>query len=187
MTTLSNLEILTRSQIQLLHGTKSVRNTNYIMKSLRPYTNFIRLNEYAYYLNKHGREIVGSDRKFRADGQLTHKIMRNDAYIYFKPTRWITEQEITIKDISVRPDAYFYAGDSYYFLEVDNLQRWSHNVKKLEEYKKLKDTGIFQRKIGVFPTIVWVIKLESRKPKLIGLSEELGLQAEVYYHDEVKI
>lgn len=181
---LSTLEILTRSQIQALHDTKSVRNTNFIMQSLKPYTNSIRIKENAYYLNKKGAELVGAKRLFRANEQIHHKLMRNDAFIYFKPDGWVSEREFK-RPVSITPDAYFYRNSKYYFLEIDNVQKWYNNVKKMDKYKQLKDSGIFQKQIGYFPTIVWVVKFEVRKHRLAQLARELNLSCDIFLHNEI--
>src|SRR5690625_1661914 len=94
LTTLSRLEILTRSQLQSLFDLKGDRNARYTMQSLRKFTNKIFVGENAYYLNKRGIELVGADKKYRHSDQLMHKLMRNDAYIFYKPTEWFTEQAI---------------------------------------------------------------------------------------------
>ena len=138
LTTLSVLEILTRSQIQSLFNIPGVRNANHVMQSLSEYTRSIFVGENAYYLNKRGMALVGAQRQFRYSDQLTHKLMRNDAYIYFKPSKWITEQAIEVRNINVVPDAFFFSGSSYKFLEVDREQRWNVNVKKFEDYSELK-------------------------------------------------
>jgi len=179
---------MTRSQIQILHDTKSTRNTNFIMQSLKPYTNSIRLKENAYYLNKKGVALVGAKKQFKANNQVQHKLMRNDAYIYFKPTKWFSEQEIKVgKKLFIRPDAFFYSGSSYKFLEVDNVQKWHENVNKMNLYKDIKNTGAFQMKYGKFPILVWVVKYEVREEKMKKLASELGLFCEVYSHEEIKL
>lgn len=184
--TLSNLEILTRSQIMDLHDTKSVRNTNLIMQSLKPYIKSMRLDENAYFLNKAGAELVGAKKQFRYSEQAMHKIMRNDAYIYFKPSEWNIEQEIKVGKLTIIPDAYFYSGSSHKFLEVDNVQKMNVNIKKLENYKLLKDAGAFQKKYNYFPCVVWVVKFESRKKKIKELAKKMDLFVEIYCHDEIK-
>jgi len=178
---------MTRSQIQVVHNTKSTRNTNFIMKSLKPYTGSIRLRENAYYLNKKGAALVGAKKHFKLNNQVQHKLMRNDAYIYYNPTKWWPEQEIKIgKQIKIWPDAFFYSGSSYKFLEVDNIQDWNKNVKKMELYKKIKDTRAFQEHYGYFPSVVWVVKFKTRKAKLKTLAKKLDLHCEIYLHDEIK-
>lgn len=187
LTTLSDLEILTRSQLQSLFNLGGIRNANYVMKSLREYTRFIFVGENAYYLNKRGMAITGARKHFRYNSQVTHKIMRNDAYIYFKPTDWITEQEIDVRGIKVVPDAFFFSGSSHKFLEIDNEQRWINNVKKFEEYSELKKTGAFQRKYGRFPSLIWIVKYESRIARLKELAKKYDLFCEIYSHKEVRI
>lgn len=184
---LSNLEVLSRDQIMVMHDTKSVRNTNFIMNDLKPYVNSVRVDGNVYYLNKKGVALVGAKKQFKFNDQVIHKLMRNDSYIYFNPTQWVAEQEIAVGKIVVQPDAYFYSGSSYKFLEVDNTQKWQVNVKKMESYKKLKDTGAFQQKNGKFPTLIWVIKFDSRKDKLKELAKKMGVFCEIYHHDEIKL
>src|SRR5699024_9239741 len=182
---LSNLEILTRGQIQALHDTKGTRNTNYIMQRLNSYTLSLRLkNGYAYYLNKKGRELTGTKRQYRPNDQLNHKLMLNDAYIYFKPTKWYPEREF-LKPVKIIPDAFFYSSSSYKFLEVYNTQKMNVNKTKFESYKRAKDTSAFQNKYGYFPSLIWVTKFESRKGKLKELARKNNLFCEVYLHDEV--
>lgn len=184
LTTLSNLEIMNRSQIQALHDTKGVRNTNVILKKLAPYLNSIRIKENAYYLNKKGAALVDG-KEFRFSDQVTHKLMRNDAYVYFKPTEWKPEREF-IKPVAITPDAYFFSGSTYKFLEVDNTQKWKVNVGKMEKYKRLKESRVFQRQYNYFPPIIWIVKFETRKKKLKELAKEMDLHCEIYMHEEIK-
>lgn len=186
LNSLSKLEILTRSQIRALHDTKSVRNTNFILSSLADYLSHVRLHENAYYLNRKGQELTGTQKPFKLSNQLEHKIMRNEAYVYFRPTTWVTEKEFKIGSLSVIPDAFFYSGSSYKFLEVDNTQRWNVNVEKMETYKKIKATNAFQVQYGKFPVLVWVVKFKSRKEKLLELAKKHNLHIDVYLYDEIK-
>lgn len=184
---LSNLEILSRSQIQQLCDTKSTRNTNYLLTSLASYLNCRRLNENVYCLNKKGVDFIGSKRKPKLDSQIHHKLMRSDAYIYFKPTKWHMEREVIVGDLAITPDALYYSGSSWKFLEVDNTQKMVVNKNKMKTYQKIKKTQAFQKKYGYFPPVIWVTKYEIRKKKLKNLAKELNLFCEVYYQDEIKL
>lgn len=184
---ISRLEILTRSQIQSIFDIRGTRNANRIMKSLNQYVGNVFVGQNAYFLNKRGLELLGTNNQYRHSNQITHKLMRNDAYIYFKPTEWWPEQEVEVGKVKVNPDAFLYSGSSYKFLEVDNMQRWYINKQKFENYKRLHRTGAFQKKYGKFPTLLWVVKYESRKPKLKELAEEYDLFCEVYTNEEVII
>ena len=136
-------------------------------------------------MNKKGAEIVGAKKTYKYSDQITHKLIRNDAYIYFKPTIWLTEKEIEVRGVKVIPDAFFRDNYGYKFLEIDNEQRWLNNVKKFEEYSALKKTNAFQRKYGRFPTLVWVVKYKSRMKRLEELAEKFDLKCEIYHHKEV--
>lgn len=165
---------------------KGIRNANRIMASLRNYVDSVYVGENAYFLNKRGVELVGADYQYRHSDQVTHKIMRSDAYIYFKPTEWYPEREF-IKPVNIQPDAFFYSGSSYKFLEVDNTQKWTVNKRKFNDYKRLKESGAFQRKYGKFPPLIWVVKMHSRKERLLSLAKEYGISCEVYLHEEVML
>jgi len=179
---LSSLEILTRTQIQRLHDTKSIRNTNYVMQSLNRYIDHIRLQENAYFLNKRGRTLLGVTRQFKYNSHIHHKLMRNDAYVYFRPQKWKNEQEVSIGSVTITPDAYFKT-DRFSFLEVDNTQKWHVNEKKIENYQKFYDTGAFQRELGYFPELVWVVKNESRVSKL---KHRLGIPHRVIWYNHLR-
>lgn len=118
------------------------------------------------------------------NNQIQHRIMRNDAYIYFNPTGWISERKFE-KPVAITADAYFKYNDKYHFLEVDHTQGWHKNVDKLERYKQFKECGVFQKQLGYFPVIVWVMKYDSRKEKLLELAREMKLQCKVFLHDEI--
>lgn len=184
LTSLSELEILTRTQIQVLHDTKGLRNTNYIMRSLKDYTNTVRLNENAYYLNKKGAALFEGNKQVKLNDQLTHKLMRNDAYIYFNPEGWASEREFK-KPVAITSDAYFVVKGRYYFLEVDNVQKWHVNVGKLEKYQALQQSGIFRKELGYFPTLIWVVKHVSRKERLAKVAREKKLICDIYLHEEI--
>src|SRR5690606_8940321 len=120
------------------------------------------------------------------NNQIQHKLMRNDAYIYFKPSKWFPEQEIKVGNLLIKPDAFLYSGSSYKFLEVDNVQTWKTNIEKMNLYKDIKNTGAFQSRYCKFPTIVWVVKYEVRKDKIKKLAKDLDLFCEVFLHDEIR-
>lgn len=187
LNSISKLEILTRSQIQKLHNTKSVRNTNYVVNKLGPYLSSIRLHENAYYLNKRGMELVGMDKQFKYSSQINHKLLRNDAYIHFEPKEWFPEAEFKIGELTIKPDAFFKTRDKkYHFLEIDNLQKWHVNVRKLENYAKIKQSGAFQRKYGHFPLVIFVTTFPGRKERFLKLANTLDLTIQVYMEEEVK-
>jgi hypothetical protein len=97
--TLDKLGCLKRSQLQMILGISDVRMMNRILYRMRKYLNHVYLDEYAYYLNKKGREAVGPDKEFRKNSQIEHYLMRNDVYIFYHyPKDWQVECPVTWKE-----------------------------------------------------------------------------------------
>jgi hypothetical protein len=182
---LSKLGMLNRNQIQKLCVTGGKRNTNYILDSLKPYIEFLE-SRYGriYKLSQKGSNLMESP--YLKWGNVEHRLLRNDVYIHYRPTKWETETEYSVGDITIIPDAFFLSGITYKFLEVDRTQRWYINRKKLVTYSNLKQTKAYQKKYGHFPTLVWVVEIESRKPKIKTLCNELNLHCEVYTKGELQ-
>ncbi|PEI87275.1 hypothetical protein CN679_22635 [Bacillus pseudomycoides] len=59
---LKKLGFLSRKQIQVLHDLGGDRNASRVMKDLEEYVSSFRDSEKVYYLNKEGRERIGSNR-----------------------------------------------------------------------------------------------------------------------------
>lgn len=104
--------------------------------------------------------------------------MRNDIYIHFdKPKLWSNENVIEAQGIKVIPDALFSVKGVQYFLEVDRLQKMNTNLEKLKQYKRFKDTGLWQkRNMGKFPIILFYTTKDSRKYQLQESNPGLDLQ-----------
>jgi hypothetical protein len=67
---------------------------------------------------------------------------------------------------------------------VDHLQHMAKNREKIERYKKLYQTGVFQQKMKYFPRLVWVTLTESRKKQLLEWCN--GLDVVVHVWNEIK-
>lgn len=146
--------------------------------------------ENVYYLNKIGRERVNSEVARQKSNQVNHFLMRNDAYIYYKAQDWKTEVLLKVDkrdgetvggNIS---DAYFLHNFKRHILEVDHLQHMHKNKEKIEKYKSLKETGVFQQNLKYFPTLVWVTLTDSRKKQLLQWCD--GLETVVHLWDDIK-
>lgn len=137
---------------------------------MKPYLNSFRDFENIYYLNKAGRELVGSPKVITKTVQYKHTLMRNDVYIHFDcPKMWINEHKIPLDSKrSIVTDALFQIGGDQYFLEVDNLQKMKVNFQKLHLYKELYDMGKWQHSNqGRFPVILFYTNTISRKSQLL--------------------
>ncbi|GIP40770.1 hypothetical protein J31TS4_40500 [Paenibacillus sp. J31TS4] len=141
------------------------------------YLSSFRLEETVYYLNARGRKEVGSSVARRRTIHVPHTLMRNEVFIRYRPDYWRPEFPIKWADKCVIPDAVFRMNGNYVFLECDHTQSMAQNERKIASYRELRDTGIFQRKYGAFPLIMYVTVSEYRLKLLRALLD--GLHAEV--------
>lgn len=167
----------TRSQLQKIHNLGSNRNANRILANLSRYVNHFRDVENIYYLNKVGRDLVGSKKAVTKSLQFQHTIMRGDMYIHFKqPKRWTNEYEIKAEP-KIVCDAVFETGGYQYFLEVDRMQKMSTNIEKLKSYFRFKLTNKWQlSNSGNFPILLFYTATDSRKAQLQEMNPGLQLQ-----------
>lgn len=136
---------------------------------MKEYLNHFRDGENIYYLNKKGREITGARKELSKAHQYEHILMRNDIYIHFRcPVHWRHEFPIVFDDVKFVADAVFQVGNQQYFLEVDRLQKMNSNFHKLKQYKRFKDSGLWQKKNeGRFPSVLFYTVTDSRKAQLL--------------------
>lgn len=156
---------------------------------MEDYLNCFRAEENIYYLNKAGRERVGSTNIRSKTPQYRHYLMRNDLYIYLnKPEVWEPEYTIEVEGIKIIPDVMYTKfvlnDERYFFAEIDNEQILSNNLNKLRKYKALKETKVYQESMGYFPVLVWVVKTEHRKKELLKYGE--GLKQEILLWSDIR-
>lgn len=157
---------------------------------MEDYLAHVRYDEKIYYLNKNGRERVGSNiiRKKINKTDISHYIMRNDFYIHRQPNQWRTEQSVSVGNVKVIPDVIFtqtvLEKERYFFLEIDNTQKMINNRNKIDRYRKIKAGEGFQNQFGYFPTLVWVTRSEGRKKELQRLCKDM--KVEVFLWEEIR-
>lgn len=185
---LKKLDYLSRSQLQRLHDLSGDRNARKVLDNMKQFIACFRgeNRENIYHLNKTGRERVGSEVIRQKTNQAGHYLMRADAYIHYAGNEdWRNELKFSVSDVvTVIPDAYFRFNQKRQFLEIDHLQHMNKNREKIERYKKLRDTGVLQKKIGYYPRLIWVTLTESRKEQLTEWC--VGLDCVVHVWDEIK-
>lgn len=150
--------------------------------------NVKRLTENVYYLNKKGREMIGSDQKvLNANMQINHILMRNELYIFMQPADWQIEEAIKDSEgnILIKPDALFLF-DKWMFVEIDNTQKMIVNKKKIERYAQIKNSNIMHKSLGYFPQLVFLTKSDKRKERLVKMCREQNVRHIVYTVDDVK-
>lgn len=173
--TLKNLDLATRSQLQAIHRLGSNRNASRVLKNMEQYLNHFQDREMVYYLNKKGRELVGSTKIINKTLQFHHTLMRNDIYIHYNcPKQWRNEYTIVYPPHKIIADAVFRADGKDYFLEVDHLQKMGANKEKINLYKGFKESQLWQnRNNGMFPTLLYYTSSESRRNPLLELGNGL--------------
>lgn len=183
---LKKLDFLNRDQLRKIHRLGKVRNTNRILRDLSPYLSSFR-EEYStvYYLNKEGREYVGSTKIRKKHQFVNHIILRNDFYIYMGyPHDWTNEAMVSDSKNSVICDAWFKKNGLYHMLEVDLTQKMQENRDKVNHYKSLFNSGEVANHFGYFPKLLWVTSTELRRKQLTELCK--GIPCSIFTADEIK-
>lgn len=184
---LKKFDYLSRSQIQRLHNLGGERNARRIVSNLKPFVTSFRDDKgrNIFCLNKAGRDRVDCQIARHKTIQAGHYLMRNDVYIHYRPEDWKSEVKFSVEEVvTLIPDAYYRHNQRRHFLEVDHLQHMNKNREKIEKYKKLYETGVFQQKLKYFPRLVWVTLTESRKKQLSEWCN--GLDVVLHLWDEIK-
>ncbi|WP_339227852.1 replication-relaxation family protein [Oceanobacillus sp. FSL K6-2867] len=202
--TIDKLKMTTIRQLRQIHQLGGYRNSARIIEQLEPYLNVCRGREKVIYLNKAGRELIGSTKEIKKTPIMEHTLLGNDAYIYLgKPLNWQTEYVIECekkqKELSgivfnfnnkpaaitkrkIIADAVFIKQGYAHIVEIDNTRTMQDNLKKINQYKEL-----WQQVKGHFeltPMLYFFTTTDVRKKKL---SEALkSVNHKVYTFDEIK-
>lgn len=194
MMTIDKLAVVKIKHLQKIHDLKSYRNACRVVKQLKPYINeFFHNREKVIYLNKAGREFIGSTREVKKSMLINHQLLRNDVYLHFKcPLDWkmefATEIELAtiptlemkikgLKPVSKKKiisDAAFIRNGYLHFIEIDNTRDMSDNKKKIERYEEV----IPMIKDNV-PVLLFFTTTEDRKKKLETWCKGRGFRYQV--------
>ena len=157
LTTIDRLGAVKIKHLLAIHNDlRSYRNACRVVRELEPFTNQIFYDrEKVIYLNKEGRQLIGSTKEVKKSPVLEHTLLRNEVYLYFGcPIDWRTEHTIEkpqerysslqikvegvkLKQKKVVADAVFTRNADTYLIEVDNTRNMSDNRKKIELYKEV--------------------------------------------------
>lgn len=186
---------------------KNYRYACYVISKFKHYLNTTYFQkEKVFYLNKEGRNLIGSDNEITKASQIEHNLLRNESYIHFDfPLDWQLEKSLSYKldkpsvpgnnNIEVKADgrievktqgfeikrvvsdAYFSRNGYEHFIEIDNTRDMKDNKKKIEQYQKgLKN----MQKLEIFTTT------NNRKEKFQKWCSEAKIAANVYTYEEIK-
>lgn len=186
--------------LQHIHDLKSYRNACRVIKQLDPFIHETFFEkEKVVYLNKAGREMIGSTKEVKRNSLMEHTLLCNEAYLYFNcPIDWKTEHRIESKEavptfgihfMGLSPakkrivsDASFSRNGYLYLIEIDNTRSMNDNRKKIEAYSQvLQDI----RK-SVAPILcIFTTNLERKRKFELWLKEK-NIHGQVKTFHEVK-
>ena len=183
---LDRFVFLSRSHLQRLHRLGGDRNAQKVLKSMEEYLYSFREVGYGavYYLNRFGRQMIGSQKVVKRTVQARHTLMRNDFFFFVGcPGNWRNEIKVTDGQTTLVSDALFKKDGRYNFVEVDNTQSMTENGAKIRRYREMFDRGLFQKEYGYFPTLHIVTVSRSRTRRFVEMCK--GMPAKVYYHQDI--
>ncbi|KWW17950.1 hypothetical protein AS888_20785 [Peribacillus simplex] len=141
--------------LQQIHDLKSYRNACRVIKQLEPYIHVTFFGkEKVIYLNKAGRELIGSSKEVKRNSLMEHTLLCNEAYLHFNcPLDWKTEFRIESKEAvptfgiqfmglspakkKIVSDAAFNRNGYIHLIEIDNTRSMIDNRKKIDAYAEV--------------------------------------------------
>jgi hypothetical protein len=172
------------------------RHTCRVVSKLGPYLHVSRSNQKIVYLNKDGRQLIGSDKEVKKSLLFDHMLLANHAFIHYDcPGDWKREYTIEIEQEQefsfaiqvsgltvatkkkIVPDAVFKRDGYVYLVEIDNTRTMQDNRKKIEKYRemwiKIRDQFGLQPKLCIFTLS------EKRKKEFMHLCDKLHYEINV--------
>lgn len=157
--------------------------------------------EKVIYLNKDGRELIGSKKEVKKNMLIEHTLLCNEAYLYFKcPIDWKTEHVIETKETvnsfgiqfkglalskkKVVSDASFNRNGYLHLIEVDNTRGMADNKRKIESYVDVFPE--IKSKLGTLPALYIFTTTLDRKRKFEWWMKQHNLRGEVKTFEEIK-
>jgi hypothetical protein len=145
-----------------------------------------------YYLNKKGRDTIGSEIEMKWSLQAEHHLLRNELYVHFNcPKDWRVEHEIVFTPKGfvnskkrIVADASFTSTGTFHLLEVDRTQSMAENKAKIDVYAELNP--LLYERFNHKPVIIFYTINELRRKKLTDYCQAKGLQCLVYTKDELR-
>lgn len=197
--TIDKLGAATIKHLRGIHDLKSYRNACKVLKQIEQYTQTTFYNKQkVFYLNKQGRDLIGSEKEVKRNQNIEHTLLRNDAYIYLNcPFDWQNEavieydaqqpigNGIIIRGMSVATKSKIVADAMYkrngytHLVEIDNIRDMKDNLKKIKSYAdcfKYLDTP----RLEIFTTTL------DRKRKFERWLLDYKLRGEVKTYEEIQ-
>lgn len=199
LSTIDQLGVVSVKQLHEILKFSSYRKTCRIVQNLEPYLHVERSRQKIVYLNKEGRQFVGSDREVKKSPLFEHRLLINEVFIHYNcPVTWRTEHTIEIEEKGenmgfikvegLKPvtkkkivcDAYFERNGYTYLIEVDNTRKMVDNRKKIQKYLYM---WLEIRKQYQNPKLCIFTKSQIRKKEFSKLLK--NIPNEIYCFDEL--
>lgn len=193
LTTIDKLGAVTVKQLHEILQPGSYRHTCRLIKQLEEYLHVVRSNQKIVYLNKDGRNLIGSDKEVKKSVMFDHMLLCNQAYVYYNcPLDWKREyaiettQEpeysfgIQIKGLNVVnkqtliPDALFSRNGYVYLIEIDNTRAMADNRKKIAKYREMWQEII--KYFGMMPKLCIFTLSDQRKREFEQLCTKMPVE-----------
>jgi hypothetical protein len=190
LSVIDQLGIVSVKQLHEIMKIGSYRHTCRIISSLESYLHVSRSREKLVYLNKDGRELIGSTREVKKSILFDHMLLANKAFIHYNcPVDWKREYAIEtrgkadfsfaiqVKGLSVAnkkkivPDAVFTQNGYVYLIEIDNTRTMQDNRRKIEKYRSM--WAEIKKEFGAQPKICIFTMSEKRKKEFMQLCDKL--------------
>jgi hypothetical protein len=196
--TIDRLGIVSVKQLHEILRLGSYRHTCRVVSQLDEYLNVVRSQQKIVYLNKEGRQLIGSEKEIKKSVLFDHMLLTNEVYIYLGcPNDWKREYSIEIvqepafsfgiqikglsvaKSKTIIPDAVF-SRDGYVFLiEIDNTRGMQDNRKKIQRYIEMWPS--LKQRFGSQPKLCIFTMSEKRKREFAQLCEKLPCEVKSIY------
>ena len=156
LSTINKLGAVSVKQLHMILKLGSYRHTCRIINQLEDYLHVVRSQQKIVYLNKEGRQLLGSEKEIKKSILFDHMLLSNEAYIHYGcPLDWKREYMvetslepefsygIQIKGLTVVnkqtiiPDAVFTRNGYVNLIEIDNTRTMQDNRKKIQKYREM--------------------------------------------------
>jgi hypothetical protein len=173
------------------------RHTCRVISKLEPYLHVTRSREKIVYLNKDGRDLIGTNKEVKKSILFDHILLTNKAFIHYNcPLDWKREYAIEIaqepefgfaiqvKGLTVTtkkkivPDAVFTRDGYVHLVEIDNTRSMVDNRKKIIRYKEMWLD--IRKQFGSQPKLCIFTKSEKRKREFMQLCEKLPCEIKTF-------
>lgn len=200
LTTIDQLGVTSIKQLHKIINRGSYRYTCKLIQQLDTYLHVYRSKQKLVYLNKEGRQLIGSEKEVKKSVLFDHMLLSNEAYIHFNcPVDWRREYPIetlqeprrmldikimglnVVNKKKVIPDAVFSRNGYVYLIEIDNTRSMQDNRKKVDKYREMWQD--IKKHFNAQPKLCIFTVSEKRKKDFIKLCEKLP--SEVFCFNEL--